>query len=598
MAGLGDLFGRNGVIEQLLLWAVLNQVISTTASPALTALQQDVNAAHPEQVLDAVTLAELLARHMITPGQAVADAAKSGIDGQRFAQLADLHKVRLQPGDLATAVLRSYLTLGDAEKVAAQLGIDAAQFAVLTDLAGDALGPQQLAEARRRGLIPAAGTGAKSVSYEQGIAESRLHNKWGPILYDLTKMLLSAPEAASAVVRNFMPLGEAAQLVERQGVDAATFQIMTHLAADAPGPQQLAEALRRGLIPLDGTGPGAVSFMQGIAEGRLADKWAPVIQGLSRLWPTPTDALDAQVKGQLTDTEAAALYEQLGGDPQFREWLYNSIGEGPTPLEAAAMAARGIIDWQGSGPASTSYEQAVKESHYRNKWTGAYRALSHYLPAPGEIITFLAHGAISHDRAVQLLSKHDLDADVLAAYLSEAELTALSDYRGLTQTAVVDMYYGHLIDRGQAIDLLGLLHVTAKAADLLLAYADMRQVIDSINRSVQRIAQLFTGRKIGTDTASQALYGLGIPAASVEQLIQTWEIQAAANVKVLTQSEIVNAFYYSIFDLPTALDELQAIGYTQYDAWVLLSLKAKGPLPGQPPRNVAVSPGAPIPGVT
>ena len=51
MSGISDLFGANGAIEQLLLWGVVNQVVSSLASRAFTALTQDVNGAHPELAL-------------------------------------------------------------------------------------------------------------------------------------------------------------------------------------------------------------------------------------------------------------------------------------------------------------------------------------------------------------------------------------------------------------------------------------------------------------------------------------------------------------------------------------------------------------------
>jgi hypothetical protein len=598
MAGLGDLFGHNAVLEQLVLWNVLGQTIGTAIGPALTLVQQDVNHAHPVQVIDPATAADLAARGIITVARAQDESARSGINGGRFAELLALHTVRLSPADLATAVLRSYLTPAQAEAQAHPQGVTPEMLAIMADLAGDAPGPQQLAEALRRGLIPADGRGPASVSFAQGIAESRLHNKWTPIVAELSKVLLSPADAASAVIRNFLPLAQAEQLAAKQGVDAATLATMIHLSGDAPGPQQLAEALRRGLIPAAGTGAGSTSFEQGIAEGRLADKWSPVIRGLAQLWPTPTDALDAALKGQIPAAEGKRLYQRLGGDLEFYPWLLATIGNSPTPLEAAAMAARGIIKETGTGPEVLSYEQAVKESRYRNKWAGAYRALSEHIPPPSTIVTLLAHRQIAAAEAHRLLLENDMSEQLAAAYVGEAEYTAISDYRGLTESAVIDMYISHVLTRDQAVQVLGVLHVSEQAAGLLLDYADLRYVVDSMNRSVQRIAALFTGRKIGQAAAVQALTHLGISATAVDQIIQDWELQAAVNVKTLTESQIVDAFYYEVIPAAEAIQDLGAIGYTPYDAWVLLSNKVKAPLPGKPPRIVAPPAGAVIPGVT
>lgn len=598
MPGLSDLIGRHGVLEQLLLWGVLNQVIGALGQPGLTALGQDVNARHPELALDPVTAADLLARELIKPAEAAADAAKGGVNAARFAQLAALHKIRLQPADLAEAVLRSYMTKDAAEAQAKPQGYDAGMFGIMTDLAGDALGPEQLAEAVRRKYIPEQGRGADSISYDQGIAESRLHNKWGPVLLELTKVLLSPPDAAEAVIRHFMDADAAQLLAERQGVDAETFTVMTHLAGDAPGPQQLAEALRRGLVERDGTGPESTSFLQGIAEGRLADKWAPVIEGLAKLWPTPVDAIDALVKGQIPADQGKQLYAKLGGDLAFYDWLLHSAGEGPSPLEAADAAYRGLIPWDGVGPEVTSYDQAVHESRFRDKWQDFYRQLAEYIPSPSEAITFAAHRAITHEQAIELFRLRAIPDKWIPALVNEIDLTELSEYRGLTESSVVDMYYARLIDRPRAIELLSTLHVTDTAAGMLLDYADMRQVIDSLQRSVQRIAQLYTGRKISTQTARSALARLKIPSTSVDDILQTWELQAEASVVTLTTAQIADAWYYKVMSDSEAMAELQALGMTDYDAWAFLSIKAKGPLPGKPERDVAQPAGRVIPGVT
>ena len=598
MPGLDDLFGHNSVIKQLVLWGVLNQVLQASTSPALTALQQDLAHKHPLVALDAQTAADAHARGLMDEGQAANEASLTGIDAARWHILQALHKVRMSPADLAQLVLRDQISEGQADEQAAPQGVTPDMMRLYTYLAGDALGPEQLAEAARRDIIPKEGRGEGSTSFEQGIAESRLHNKWGPVLLALMHQLISVPDAASAVVRHFRDQADMEAVAAKWGIDAADFRTLIHLAGDAPGPQQLAEALRRGAIVRDGTGPESTSFEQGIAEGRLADKWAPVIEALARLWPTPVDAVNAEVKGQLTPAEGRELYERLGGDPQFYTWIRDAAGDAPSPLELADMAARGIIKWTGRGPDVLSFEQGVAEGRLKDKWTPAVRRFTEYLPPPSEIVTFAAHGAISDTRTRDLLSEHHMPADVLAAFVNEVDLTELSDYRGLTQAEVVDMYYAHLLTREQATAILEALHVTPRAAPLLLEYADLRQVIDSIKKSVERIATLYTGRKIGVETARAALNRLQIPSESVTRIIESWQLQAQANVKTLSETQISNAWKYKIIDQATAIQLLQAIGYSEFDAWALLSVNAKTPLPNRPPFEVAPPPGPVIPGTT
>lgn len=554
MSALGDLLGKGSVAEQLLVWGLLSQILAAATSPELSAIQQGVSERNPVEPLS--------------------------------------------PSDLADAVVRNYLPLTEAAAEAAKSGVSRETFATMVPLHADAPGPQELAVALLRGIIAESGTGAAATSFEQGIAEGRLNDKWAPVIKALSAAVLSAPDAASAVVRNFLSEADGQAEAAKSGVSADTFATLVHLSGDAPGPQQLAEALRRGAIPEAGTGAGSTSFQQGIAEGRLSDKWAPVIKDLAKLWPTPVDALDATLKGQITADEGRALYERLGGDLQFYEWLLHSQGSGPTPLEAADWARRGIIPWDGTGPDVTSYAQAVRESRYRDKWADAYRAQAAYIPTAREVITLLKDGAVDKATAAEWMHRAGADDATVAAFIAEADATDLSQYRGLTTTTVLGMYYERLISVADATSILESLHVSPQAAPLMLAYADLQRAIAAQNSAVSRVGTLYAARKITEQTAKQSLLALQVPPAAVNDIIATWQLENSITVKTLTETQIVDAWHADIMTQAEAETELGNIGYTPYDAWVLLSLKAKAPLPNRPAQGPAAPQGAVIPGTT
>lgn len=554
MAGLSDLLGAGSVAEQLVVWGVLNQALGAAMAPYITQLSEDVNARTPV--------------------------------------------VPLSPGELADAVVRNYVTLADATAEAAKSGLNAERFATMVPLHADAPGPQQLAAALLRGLIEETGTGATSASFEQGIREGRLNDKWAPLIKGLSAAVLSAPDAASAVVRNFLSAQDGAAVAGKSGVDAATFETLVQLSGDAPGPQQLAEALRRGAIPADGAGAGSISFTQGIAEGRLANKWAPVIQDLAKLWPTPVDALAAALKGQISADDGKALYEKLGGDLQFYDWLLNSEGEGPTPLQAADWARRGIISWDGTGPDIVSYAQAVRESRFRDKWADAYKASAEYVPPAFSIITMLKDGAATKEQATGWLTKIGATPDVIAAMIAEADATDLSAYRGLTTSSVLGMYYQRLVTVDDATMMLESLHVSPAAVPLMLTYADLQRAIAQQNNAISRIGTLYAARKITVQTAKNSLVTLQVPPDAINDIMATWQLENSINVKLLTETQIVDAWQLGIMDEGTALTELSNIGYTPYDSWVLLSIKAKAPLPGQPAPGPGAVQDSVVPGST
>jgi hypothetical protein len=411
-------------------------------------------------------------------------------------------------------------------------------------------------------------------------------------------MVLSPPDLADAVVRNFKDLAAAEGEAAKSGLDPDRFATLRHLAGNAPAPQQLAEALRRQIIPEKGKGADATSFEQGIAEGRLADKWTAMIKGLAPQWPTPPLALNALLKGQLSDAEAKTLYEKLGGDPQFFTTEYNVEGNAPTPVEALQLANRGIIPWNGTGADAVSYEQAFLEGPWRNKWLKAFEALAEYIPPPETVRTLLEQGAIDHQQAAKWWSNYGLAPDTVNAYLKAADFNNTAATRGLSESSVLDMYYAQLVSTDDAKSLLGLFGVPKSNQDLMLAYVDMRRAIAAVNSAVSRIQSLYTARKIGEQTAREALTRLKIPASTIDSIIQTWNLTASINVRTLTEAQIADAWSAGIMDQETAQAELEAIGYTPYDAWVLLSIKAKAPQPNQPSRTVAAPLGAVIPGVT
>ncbi len=554
MSALGDLFGKGSVAEQLLLWGVMNQVVGAISAPYLSQLTQDVNARTPVEPLS--------------------------------------------PSDLADAVVRNYLTIAEATAEAAKSGVGAAEFARMVPLHADAPGPQELAVALLRGIIGEAGSGPDSASFEQGIREGRLADKWAPMIKALSTAVLSAPDAASAVVRGFMSDADGQAEAAKSGVSAAVFQTLVELSGDAPGPQQLAEALRRGAIAESGSGPNSTSFEQGIREGRLADKWTGVIKELALDWPTPVNALNAQLKGAFSGDEGKALYQKLGGDLQFYDWLLFSEGSAPTTDQAALMARRGVIAKDGTGPDAVSYEQAFLEGPWRNKWSPAFWEASQYIPTAREVITLLKDGAVDKATAAAWMKRAGADDATAAAFIAEADTALLSDYKGLTTNTVLNMYYNRLVSEADATTILESLHVSPQAVPLMLAYADLQKAISQQSSAVNRVGTLYAARKITEATAKQSLISLQVPAHAVNEIIATWQLENSINVKLLTESQIVDAWEYEIMTEGEALTELGNIGYTPYDAWVLLSLKAKAAQPGKPSPGPAPPQGAVVPGTT
>lgn len=394
---------------------------------------------------------------------------------------------------------------------------------------------------------------------------------------------LAPAELADAVVRGFWTEKAAEGIARQSGVNGDAFKTMVQLAGDAPSPGDLAVALRRNLIPDDSGDPNQPGFVQGIQQGRLADKWIDMIKGLSVQWPSPTDALDAYLEGQIDQATAEKLYHEFGGDPQFFTMLYNTRGSAPTPIEAADMANRGIIPWTGTGPDVVSYQQAFLEGPWRNKWLDPYRQVAERLPTAPEVRSMLSQGVIDNAQAVSWLHEMGMKPAVAEAFLHEASSTKTSKAKDLAMATVETLYFDQLIDRASAVNMLSTLGYNAQEADFVLSIQDLKRTETALNQAVSKLHTLYIDHKIDRNNALGALQTLKIPANQISGIMSMWDLEAGANVKSLTQSEIVDLFHYQIIDQATAQGRLQHLGYLPHDAWLLLSLKEKSKLPAEPP---------------
>lgn len=409
---------------------------------------------------------------------------------------------------------------------------------------------------------------------------------------------ISPADAAHAVVRSYMADADGAAAAAKSGVAPDVFAVLKDLAGNAPSPEQLVEALRRGIIARDGTGAASTSFVQGIAETNLLDKWTTVVEGLATQWPSPADIVDAQVKGQVTADQGLADYTKVGGDPQWYDLLVNIAGNPPSPTELLQLAMRGVIDWSGTGPDATTFQQGFYEGRTKDKWEPIYRQLAYYWVTPSEVVEFYRYGVIGRDTAAAMLANRGVDATAAGYFLSYAEVNAIDDYRGLTEQAVLAMVAAGYTSDDQARTMLAALHKGTAAIEQLITYANLQRSITQLGNAISRIGNLYQGRKIDTTTARQALITLNLPAVSVNDIIADWSAVANVNVKTLSAAQIVDAWEYKVFTQDEAMTELESIGYIPFDAWALLSNKHKSPLPGKPASGPGTPLGAPSPGTT
>lgn len=376
---------------------------------------------------------------------------------------------------------------------------------------------------------------------------------------------LSPADLADMTVRGVVGADFGVAQAALSGVSADNFNLMVTNTGEPPALQEMLMLLRRGKVD-------QATIEKAIRQSRVRDEWIPYVLQMGLDEPTPTDILEAYLKGQVTEGDAATLYAKLGGDPDYFQILYDTRGEGPSPNEAAEMARRGLIPWDGVGAEVTSYQQAVLEGMFRNKWATAFRGLSEYIPPPRTVGTLYAEGALSQAQALNLYAQAGLSPELAAAYLQGAVKTKVAVHRNLAQGTVTKLYEEQAVTLDQAMSLLEVLGYDQGEAQFIILLADLARYEKYWNTAITAVHAQYVSHKISESAASQALDEIGAEATERDHLLKIWTIERGAKVQVLSNTDIRKAMNDGIITSDDAMSRMVDKGWSQADATIYLQL--------------------------
>lgn len=397
--------------------------------------------------------------------------------------------------------------------------------------------------------------------------------------------VLSPADLADMVQRNFVDQGSAASSAAQSGVSGEDFQLLIDNAGNPPGPVDLAKAVFKGIIPEGGTGASSTSFEQGIAEGRTKDKWGPTILAMVKEWPTTSDAVNAAVRGQLTMSAATALYEQVGGNPDYFQLLFNVRGNPPSPTELINLVRRGLIPADGLGPDVLSLQQGIAEGDTKDKWYPQYKNLLEYIPPPRTVTALERAGVMDAATAQSWYQKAGLSTDLAAAYSRNASVDKIAGTKLLAESLILQAYNNGVMSAPVATGYLNDLGYDDSEAGYILQVQDFQRETRALNSAISKVGTLYISHKITRASAVTALNDLGVEGGGQAKVLADWDIEANANVRQLTESQIAQAAYYGVVTAARAMQLLTDIGYSAYDAWVLISNTLGGPQGTPPPDS-------------
>lgn len=405
---------------------------------------------------------------------------------------------------------------------------------------------------------------------------------------------LSPPDAATMAVRGIEPGGEVTTAAPewamtealKSGLSNDRFQALVDATGMPPNLTMLFEMIRKGIITED-------ELTKGIKQGDTRDEWIPSVSKLRYVEPSPTDFVRAAVQSQMTYDQANALAIAVGlmpagylnDNPDYFRLLYDTAGRPPGPEEMGRAALRGITDWDSTGPTSVSFAQAISESDIKDKYIPILKALTAYIPPPRMVGGLLKSGSITADQAKTFWMMSGVSSSLADAYVHQALTEQVEQERALGMGKVLTAYYDRIIDATQATAMLGNLGYVGQVATYLLEIQDDKRIISLIDAEAKRIGSYYAHYKMTETDAKTALSTLGIPDPQITEMMEVWSVERQAPVRLPTAEQIAKAVKYSTLSIPDALSKLEVLGYTAYDAAIVLSAGAETEVTPLPPND-------------
>lgn len=369
---------------------------------------------------------------------------------------------------------------------------------------------------------------------------------------------LTPSEVAVALVKNAFDPGELVDEARTSGISPERLEVMRKITGNPPGPESLLDQWRRGLID-------DVTFVHGLRSGFLHDEWVGFYRNLRHIPLSPGAYLQGAVEGHIDLGAAIAKVDTLGMSEADATLVYETLGNPPGVHEMGVLWKRGFIT-------RDQLVEAIKESHYKNKYIDPLIDSFTYFPPPRTITTLLAHAALTPAQAQDYFQKAGLTPELAAAYVASALHVKTATHKELSASTVTQLFEDGLISRQQAIQDLAKINYEVAEANLLLDLADAKAKQKIRTEAINGIQALYKAFKIDDATARSDLTKVGVDGKQIDDLLQLWQITRALPSKTLTVAQLQHAYKENLITRAQFITRAVQIGYVLDDAEILASL--------------------------
>lgn len=368
---------------------------------------------------------------------------------------------------------------------------------------------------------------------------------------------ISPADAALAYLRGSIDGPTAQDYASQSGISAKEFAILVNNTGEPLGLEQLLEARRRNFITDE-------QLTQGILESRVRDEWIPTAKKLAYSPMTISDAVNAVVQNQLDKATAATYAEENGLMPGQFDVLLNTAGE---PLSRTEME-----DLYNRGEATEAdVLQALSESRLKDKYGQLAFKLHERLLNPSTLSDAVLYGAMDQNAAVEQAMKLGYSAESATTIVLSASHEKLYSYTVRIVESIANLYEVNAIDQTTATGYITDLGFSADEASVILQSAEYNRIKRMQSAAVNAVRSKYVSHHTTQDDAQSALQEIGVPAGEITQLIGLWNIELSANVRRLSEAQVVKAVNLTLMSQDEGMAYLLSMGYSETDAGYLLA---------------------------
>lgn len=373
-------------------------------APIVEDLRNDTWSVHPSKALDPELAARAVAEGRPLNSDPMREAGFHGYDADRFGDMVQM--ARKYPGiEMLLDLQRRFPDLADHVKGALnRLGLSDTWAEYVLRLLEVHLSPQEVA----LGIV-------RSLMEDPGFLPVNLDTSGGKV--------------KSYPVSGIDPVAEAA----KTGIDAERLRVMVGEIGLPMALEAAAGAVFRGIIRRP-------DFNRAVLEGDTRPEWADAIFEQSRAIPSPSDYVNAHIRGWITEAEMNAGTARHGMSADDTHLLYLRTGRPAAPGQMAAAAARGIDGPDGRPMDRAQFLKGIAESDIRPEWGPMLWESRFLYPPLFQISRLVEAGEITPEKGAEWLVKDRYPPDVVATIKAAWEKPTASTKQTHVQKAQTQLW--------------------------------------------------------------------------------------------------------------------------------------------------------------